>query len=414
MGEGKTLPLLGGLALLVLPLLLVLGLLLTALGAGNSTADPCSHGPLAGSNNQQKAYNYFAANGYSKEQAAGIVGNMIHESSVEPMLKEGDLSGTRTAASEVDRPGSADDWTHGWGIVQWTPASKVITASRRLGITDGQIESLEYQLDFLKRQLAGESPVPEAKAGQELKAARSPEQAAVAFGRWYERFQGSENPNHERYAQRKTAARQVFTTFGADARVPVAAALGVGARAGGGAAAPGPAVHRAGARGGAGPGGCGVVEGDVVSTALALAWDTSGHGRSLGDAKPEYQAAMPKFNGATAIDPYSDCGVFVATVMAMSGVDKDYLRRGAGSQRQYVRGSPKYEVFENLDNVSQLQPGDIFVHDGHTFIYTGNYQGGDGKTYNAASASLHDHVPEATTVLFSDSRGHYTVARIKR
>jgi hypothetical protein len=157
-----------------------------------------------------------------------------------------------------------------------------------------------------------------------------------------------------------------------------------------------------------------VVEGDVVSTALALAWDTSGHGRSLGDAKPEYQAAMPKFNGATAIDPYSDCGVFVATVMAMSGVDKDYLRRGAGSQRQYVRGSPKYEVFENLDNVSQLQPGDIFVHDGHTFIYTGNYQGGDGKTYNAASASLHDHVPEATTVLFSDSRGHYTVARIKR
>ncbi|MDX6247225.1 MAG: hypothetical protein QOF10_585 [Kribbellaceae bacterium] len=415
MGEGKTLPLLGGLAFLLLPLLLVVTLLCTALGAGSSHADPCSStDSLVGSKNQQKAFNYFASNGYSKEQAAGIVGNLIHESSVEPMLKEGSLSGTRTSASEVDRPGSVDDWAGGWGIVQWTPASKVITASRRLGIKDEQIESLDYQLGFLKKQLDGDGPVPEGRAGQELKATRSPEDAAFAFGRWYERFQGSENPDHERYAQRRTAARQVFTTFAEvvlPLAVPVVAQSGAAIGATPGAAAGAGAGAGAGA---AGLGGCGAGDGDVVRTALSLAWDTSGHGKLQGDAKPEYQAAMPKFNGATAIDPYSDCGVFVATVMVMSGVDKGYVRRVASSQREYVRSSPKYQTFENLDNVSQLQPGDIFVHDGHTFVYTGNYQGGDGKTYNAASASLHGHVPEATTVYFSDARGHYTVARIKK
>jgi hypothetical protein len=389
---GKTLPLVGCLTFLMLPIVVVIALL-CMMGASSSRAASCS-GPadaLVGSSNQQKAFNYFAANGYSKEQAAGIVGNLIHESSVEPMLKEGTIAGTRTPAGEVDQPGTANDWSRGWGIVQWTPASKLITASRRLGITDGRIESLDYQLDFLKEQLAGDGPLPEGRAGQLLRATRSPEDAAAAFGRWYERFQGSEDPSHERYAQRKTAAREVFTTFGSGL------------------------VGSVGTAAGPGPDGCGVAgNGDVVKTALALAWDTSGHGKDKGDAKPEYQAMMPRFNGASAIDPYSDCGVFVATVMVMSGVDKGYVRRGAGSQREYVRRSPKYEAFEDLDNVSQLQPGDIFVHGGHTFIYTGNYQGGDGKTYNAASASLHDHVPEATTVYFSDSRGHYTVARIKR
>jgi hypothetical protein len=79
---------------------------------------------------------------------------------------------------------------------------------------------------------------------------------------------------------------------------------------------------------------------------------------------------VPKYNRATDYTPYTDCGVFVATVMVMSGVD--------------------------------------------TFIYTGDYTGGDGKTYNAVSASLGDHPPQASRVYFSDWRGHYTVARIKK
>jgi hypothetical protein len=335
----------------------------------------CGCSGLVGSNNQAKAFNFFASNGYSKEQAAGIVGNMIHESGVEPARLQSTPPGTITHASD------AKDNPNGWGIVQWTPAGKMIRPSLAAGHDDATIESLEFQLNFLKSQLEGGTDIPEPVAGVKLKAATTVEAAAVAFGQYYERFAGSEDLNNPRYAQRKTAAREVFETFGGGAGGPATA------------------------------GGCGAGNGDIVKTALELAWDTPGHGHN---PKPGYARAQQQYNGSRGYDELTDCGVFVATVMVMSGVDPDYVRRLTSSQRAYVRGSSKYEVFENLTNESQLEPGDIFVHNGHTFIYTGPYEGSDGQTYNAASASLGGHVPEATHVYFSDSRGHYTVARIKK
>jgi Phage tail lysozyme/Peptidase family M23 len=348
--------------------------------SSESSGDGCScgGGPLVGSNNQQKAFNYFASNGYSREQAAGIVGNMIHESGVEPARLQSTAPGT------VTHPSAAVNSSAGWGIVQWTPAGKMIRPSMNATDNDeAKVESLEWQLDFLHKQLEGQGPLPEGEAGRQLKASHSVGDAAYAFGRYFERFAGSENPNDPEFNERRTTAQEVFDTF-----------------AGSGTAT--------------GTGGCGAGNGNIVQTALSLAWDTPGHGKNRSDAKPSYQDAMPKYNGATDYDPYSDCGVFVATVMVMSGVDKDYVRRLTTAQREYVRNSSKYVVFENLNSVDQLKPGDVFVHGGHTFIYTGNYEGGDGETYNAASASLGDHVPEATHVYFSDSRGHYTVARIKQ
>jgi hypothetical protein len=310
---------------------------------------------------------------------------MIPESGVEPARRQGDPSGTVTHAS------AALGFSGGWGIVQWTPAGKMINPARGLGADDSKIESLEFQLSFLKQQLDGSGPVPEGGAGQQLKKAKTVEDAAVAFGRYFERFGGSNDLSNPKYAQRRTAAKEVFQTFGGGA---------------GGSAS--------------GAGGCaGAGNGDIVATARSLAWDTPGHGIDVGAAKPEYQDAMPKYNGATTYFPYTDCGVFVATVMVMSGVDKDYVRRLTTSQRNYVRGSSKYQVFENLNSVSELQPGDIFVNNSHTFIYTGNFQGGDGRTYNAVAGSLNTarspgHVPEATHVYFSQGADHFSVARIKK
>jgi hypothetical protein len=336
----------------------------------------CGCSGLVGSNNQQKAFNYFASNGYSKEQAAGIVGNMIHESGVEPGRKEG------TPPGQVTNPSDVVEFSGGWGIVQWTPAGKMITPSREAGVDDAVIGSLEYQLEFLKKQLEGKGPIPEKHAGDMLKRTTTVEDAAVAFGQYYERFLGSENPNHERYTQRKTAAREVLQTFGGTAP--------------------------------SGAGGCGAGNGDIVKTALQLAWDTPNHGHNPKPITPTYEQAVRDHNGSSGEDVLTDCGVFVATVMRMSGVDKEYAPRGTTAQMQYLRNSGKYEIFDNLNNEGQLKPGDIFIIDGHTYLYTGPYKGGDGKTYNAASASLYGHVPEASHVYFSDYRGHYTVARLKQ
>jgi hypothetical protein len=382
--------------ILALPLLIVLAMLAGVLAAvgSDSCADGSSQtcscgGSLSGSNSQQKAFNFFISNGYTKEQSAGIVGNLIDESSVEPMRKQNTLPGTKTLAAEVDGPGTASDYSGGWGIVQWTPASKVITASRNAGAKDEQIETIEYQLDFLKVQLTGQGPVPEGEAGSMVRAAKSVENAAVAFARYYERFDGSENPNHPRYAKSKASAKEVLANFGDAAVTP-------------------------------GVGGCaGVENGSIVETAFALAWRDRGHGQEKEDATPAYQKAMPAFNGSTGTWPFSDCGVYVATVMVMSGVDKEYVRRITSNQRAYVRGSTKYQTFENLSNISQLQPGDIFVHNHHTYFYVGSFKGTDGKTWNALSASLgssagNGRVPQPSIVQFADDNGQYTVARIKK
>lgn len=336
-------------------------------------------GQLIGSDNQQKVFNYFVGRGYTKEQAAGILGNMIHESGVEPMKLQG--GATVSSAVAVGNP-------NGWGIVQWTPASKMINPSRDAGKSFEQIDTLEWQVDFLYNQLTGNSPVPEVGPGDALKRAHTVEEATVAFA-GFERFLGWENPDNPEYLERMGAAREVLQLYGG------------------------------GAQGGPGTG-CGA-GGDFVQTARNLAWPEPGHGPDKGDAESAYQQAMPQFNGTPdgADQPYSDCGVFVATVVRMTGADPQYPPRGTGVQLAYVRSHPeKYEVFQPT-NTSQLQPGDIFIiadaFDGHTYIYTGDYQGSDGQTYNAVSASWHGHVPQASRAYFRGDKGGgpYTVARLK-
>jgi len=147
----------------------------------------------------------------------------------------------------------------------------------------------------------------------------------------------------------------------------------------------------------------GVVAGDIVKTALGLAWPNSGHGKDKSDATPAYQTTMPKVNpaaGAASNDPWSDCGVFVSTVIRSSGADANYQSRGTASQISYIRSHPeKFDYYTSSDytnSTAKLQPGDIMIRDGHTYIFTGPYKGSDGKLYNSAAGSWHDHVPQAT------------------
>lgn len=157
----------------------------------------------------------------------------------------------------------------------------------------------------------------------------------------------------------------------------------------------------------------GVISGNIVETALNLAWSTRGHGPQEEDAKPEYKQAMPLYNGSKGTTPFSDCGVFVATVMIASGADVNYPKRGTSVQLPYLREHPeKYLVFDDFNDTSQLLPGDILIFadqpSGHTYIYVGPQPGG----YNSVSASLGDHVPEASGAYFNARGNHFTVARL--
>ena len=151
----------------------------------------------------------------------------------------------------------------------------------------------------------------------------------------------------------------------------------------------------------------GVVAGSIVQTALNLAWDTPGHGRLKGDAKPTYQVAMPQYNGSSGDDEFSDCGVFVATVMISSGADTSYPKRGTGEQRPYLDNSPKYQSLGEINDTSQLKPGDILISSSHTFMYVGPQPAVKGKSYNSVAASLGDHVPQADNFYNYGFRGYH-------
>lgn len=161
-------------------------------------------------------------------------------------------------------------------------------------------------------------------------------------------------------------------------------------------------------------GGGSVPEGEIPETSEYLAWEervelprsTAGsHGKE--DAKPEFVEAADELASTPTTAYYTDCGVFVATVMRSSGVDPDYPARGTGVQLSYVNNSDKYETF-SATSEGELEPGDILVRPGHTYLFTGERNSSD--TGRAQGASLYTRPPSGHNILLD---GGYTVARHK-
>ncbi len=131
--------------------------------------------------------------------------------------------------------------------------------------------------------------------------------------------------------------------------------------------------------------------------------------------KTEYLAAINKLYPKGASAGGADCGVFVSTVIRSTGADPNYPEVGTSVQLEYVRSHPeKYDVVNQVDNTSQLQPGDIMIvsassGSGHTFIFVGNQSNGN----DIASASLSERMPNLGKSYVKDDRGFYTRARLK-
>lgn len=168
--------------------------------------------------------------------------------------------------------------------------------------------------------------------------------------------------------------------------------------------------------GGGSGSGCsnGAVQGDIVQTAINFAWTkkeesdailaadrqadaTSGcprmtqaanqqlcgqqrydAGAMIGEAnaKPAFIEAVKEYNAAYSSDgavwPYSDCGVFVSTVMRASGADPNYPQRGTTiPQLPYALDPANGYTAIRFTDTSLIQPGDVLLKAGHTAIYIG-------------------------------------------
>lgn len=127
------------------------------------------------------AMEYFQSTGKTKEQAAGIVGNLDHE------------SGFNTSAS-------GDNGT-AFGIAQWR--GERLTALKEYAASQGKpITDLQTQLQFVDKELNS----TEGKAHEKLLAAKSTDEAAKAFID-YERPQGYGTANPHGLSNRIGLAR---------------------------------------------------------------------------------------------------------------------------------------------------------------------------------------------------------------
>jgi hypothetical protein len=121
--------------------------------------------------------------GLAPHQAAGIVGNLVHES-----------------GQDLNPWGPTGDNGTAWGTAQWRGDRLARLKARP------DYQTVEGQQAFMREELDG----PENKAYRALQAATTPEEAAHAWDAQYERSDGSTRE------QRMRSARDLMSQFGGD------------------------------------------------------------------------------------------------------------------------------------------------------------------------------------------------------
>ncbi len=132
------------------------------------------HGAAVGGAGQLAIWKNLRSVGMTPAQAAGVMGNMQSESGFNPYIIQGGGTSLNPAAA-----GSG-----GYGLVQWTPGSKLIP------YLHGKQPSISTEIAALAEQLSGRGPSAEGAAGARLRRATTPQGAALAFGLGYERYAG--------------------------------------------------------------------------------------------------------------------------------------------------------------------------------------------------------------------------------
>ncbi|HEY6737082.1 MAG TPA: phage tail tip lysozyme [Candidatus Saccharimonadia bacterium] len=326
---------------------------------------------LSGKDNAEKVWNFLIQQGFTEVQAAGIMGNFEAESGIDPTINE------RGKGVPLNNPTPTAGV--GFGLAQWTPAS------RQKGLTDTAtkmnvpVNTLEPQLAWFMTEITTD---PTYKATTPaVKAATTVRDATEAFVRLFER------PlviNENTITARTANGQKFLDTYGTGAT-------------------PNGATGNAAAAGACGTTG-GAVVGSITKTAMGdYTWpkpdcrqtvNTEVRNSCRADARDAY---VRDADVKTGDEPLTDCGNFVGTVMRKSGADPNYPVIGTTTQIAYVRAhTEKYKVFENPTDINLLQPGDILIYDqggganGHTMIYLGK----DGRDFPRADASWHGHTPQ--------------------
>ena len=313
---------------------------------------------LVGKDNVQKAFNFLVGKGLSSIQAAAIVGNLVAESGVDPAINQG---GGHSHTTPVNG--------EGFGIAQWTYSTRqqpLVDFAKKMG---KPVNTLEPQLGYLWQEMTSgykSSVLDPLKAATDLRA------ATVIVILHYEAPRDKDIPSFQDY--RTSLARKVLDMYGNGQQADNITTNDTGTTTC--------------------DNGNSVISGDIVQTAANLAWWPSDkeYSETQKTPKPAYKKV---WDGASN---YTDCGAFVASVMIATGADKNYPKVGTSIQLAYLKShADKYLVIDHPTSTSQLQPGDILVYPGHTFLYLGSSTPVSG--YVVAEASLDGDIPGHVPIL---------------
>jgi hypothetical protein len=176
-------------------------------GASCCNSSSSGDSTLVGSDNIQKAYNYFVSKGFTPAQSAGVVGNLNLESGVEPEK----LEGGQIIAYESLTPAQKSNSSLGWGIAQFTPPSSFGDSIKD---STKDPNSLEVQLDFIWNYLQGNDIKQSGKTyAQAIQATSTTDDAATVFMNDYERPL-IDSTHDGGLPARKAYAKQILEQYG--------------------------------------------------------------------------------------------------------------------------------------------------------------------------------------------------------
>ncbi len=289
------------------------------------------------SDKTKQIFQLLITGGFNSVQAAAVMGNMQAE------------SGFNSDGKEVGGGG--------YGLVQWTGGRR--TNLEKFALSKSIPNSdIPMQIEFLFKEY--NSSYKKRLSGTAFDNATNVDKATEA---WMDKFESpAKATNH--LSRRIQAANEVYGLYKDLApAVTTTAATSTSATNCAGVSTGGSSV---------------AVSSNIVATAQNFALKTPAKDgmNKASDATPAYVSALAQYNPGGVV---ADCGVFVATVMIASGLDKDYPKAGTSEQYKYIKSHPeKYTIIES-PKTSDLQPGDILLRssemggsDHHTAIYTGD------------------------------------------
>jgi len=307
----------------------------------------------------------------NREQAAGLIGNMWQESTVNPAASQSSSISSSSSNSEVMNLGKGNGG-RAIGLIQWDSERRFYLA--QYAESKGKPWSdLGVQLEFLKMEFEGTAPYPGATYNRDLV---------------LQKGFGDTGESIEHYTE---AWEKGFTRAGQpmmNQRINYANSFNSAYSPGSGAAfsssSSGGSCLTSGSMSGA------VDTSDSVNLAIQIAYPTVDESRTGGDqmgtskAKPEYVTAKDKAQQIGSKDGmpslYASCDRAVATVV-INTMDPNYPWGNIVTQRKYAESNPnKWKKYSNL---SEAKPGDVWItkpgHDGggHTVMYLGTINGQD-------------------------------------